>query len=134
VSSPRRNSSRLGVLCLAITYLLLQLGGAWHLARQSHARCAAHGEWIDVARTSPAGAHASPSSERGPLVESSSSTREHEHCSIVEASRVRAIVCESVLAETFCAPLVSIERRSDDAPIQAGFARYLLAPKQSPPC
>jgi len=131
VGSTRRNSSRLGVLCLAIAYLLLQLGGAWHLSQQEHARCAAHGEWIDVARSPFASA---PASHPGPIVDASAPTQEHDHCTIVETSRVRAVVCDVAPFEQIHGVVVAIDPARADDPLGLGFDRYLLAPKQSPPC
>ena len=129
--SPRRISSRFSVLCLSIAYLVLQLGGAWHLARGRHARCAEHGEWIDVAHQ-PSAAQSEPA--RGPIAERFASTQAHDHCVLVEASRIRAVVCDGApmhLAHE--APASIVPPRSDD-PLDVGFDRYLLAPKQSPPC
>ncbi len=141
VSTPRRSSSRLGVLCLALAYLLLQLGGAWHLSRQAHARCAAHGEWIDVAHasvdaqphlaTSTADASRTP---RGPVAHSTGAGQNHDHCMIVEAARVRAVVCDGAPAELGHELVVSVAPRPAAEPVDLGFDLYLLAPKQSPPC
>ncbi len=131
MGSTRRKSSRLGVLCLAVAYFVLQLGAAWHLSQQGHARCAAHGEWIDVAHPSTAQV---PAPHSGPVVDSAASSSEHEHCAVVEASRVRAVVQEPAPLALLREPLVSIVLPRADDPVFVGFDRYLLAPKQSPPC
>jgi hypothetical protein len=131
VGSTLRIPSRLAVFCLAVAYFLLQLGGAWHLSQQGHARCAAHGEWIDVAHPSTAKA---PAPHAGPVVDSAASSSEHDHCAVVEASRVRAIVQDLAPLGLLHEPLVSIVLPRADVPMDVGFDRYLLAPKQSPPC
>ena len=131
MGSTRRISSRLGVFCLAVAYVLLQLGSAWHLSQQGHARCAAHGEWIDVAHPATAGA---PAAHTGPVVDSAPSSQEHDHCSVVEAARVRAVVCDGAPLEPMHATLVAIVLPRAEEPLGVGFDRYLLAPKQSPPC
>jgi hypothetical protein len=123
--------SRLGVLSLAIAYLLLVLGGTWHLSREDHARCAEHGEWIDVAHQSAA-EHAAP--RPGPVANAAGAPQEHDHCVIVEASRLRVVVCDGASAELAHGAPASISPALVDDPIVAGFDRYLLAPKQSPPC
>ena len=131
MGSTLRIPSRLGVLCLAIAYILLQLGGAWHLAQRGHARCAAHGEWIDVAH--PATTKA-PATHPGPLVDPAPASQEHDHCFVVEAARVRAVVCDGAPLEPMHATLVAIVLPRGEEPLGCGFDRYLLAPKQSPPC
>jgi hypothetical protein len=131
VRAPRRNFARLLVLCLAVAFLSIQLGGAWHVSRQVHARCAEHGEWIDVGR---AGASAHAHHDRGPVADSAASSQEHDHCLIVEATRVRATSCQGdpVELERELLEIVAPLRAAE--PLDVGFARFLLAPKQSPPC
>ena len=131
MGSTRRIPSRLGIFCLAIAYLLLQLGAAWHLSQQGHARCAAHGEWIDVAHPATADASAP---RPGPAVDPAPTSQAHDHCSVVEAARVRAVVCDGVPLEPMHATLVAIVLPRGEEPLDVGFDRYLLAPKQSPPC
>ena len=131
MQTPRRNPSRLLVLCLAFAFLSLQLGGAWHAARQGHARCAEHGEWIDVGH-GEAAAHSHH--DRGPVADFAGSSQEHDHCLMVEAARVRAVVCDGAPVELALETVVvSVPSRAAE-PLDVGFDRYLLAPKQSPPC
>jgi hypothetical protein len=131
VSAPRRIRSRLGVLGLAIAYLLILFGGTWHLSRENHARCAQHGEWIDVA-TSPAAAQAD--AHPGPIAKPAASAQEHEHCVLVEASRLRVVVCEGTPTDLVHDAPAAVAPTRADAPFVAGLVRYLLAPKHSPPC
>lgn len=129
--APRRNFSKLLVLCLAFAFLSLQLGGAWHASRQGHARCAEHGEWIDVGHGEAA---AAAHHHRGPVADFAGSSQNHDHCLLVEAARVRAVACHASpieLGHEIVATSVPL-RLAD--PLDVGFDRYLLAPKQSPPC
>ena len=129
--TPRPLFARLGLLGLAVAYLSLYLGGTWHLSIEGHARCAEHGEWIDVDHA-PAAEHACPPT--GPLVRSGGAPEEHDHCVIVEASRLRAVACEDAPAVIVRAAPATIVPRRTAEPLDLGFDRYLLAPKQSPPC
>jgi len=120
-------------LTLAITLLLLQLGGAWHSAWRDHARCAEHGEWVDVDRAETSASAVQPS--HGPQVEAAgSSSRTHDHCTILEASRVRGITWDGGLAASPAKPVFRPWLTPAVEPIQVGFELYLLAPKHSPPC
>lgn len=133
VRTHRGSPRKLGVLTLAITLLLVQLGGAWHLAWKDHARCAEHGEWIDVDHTVTAASAAAPS--HGPQVDAAgSSSRAHDHCTILEASRVRGITWDGGLAASPAKPVVRACLTPAVEPVEIGFELYLLAPKHSPPC
>jgi len=117
----------------ALLLLLAQLGGAWHLARQDHVRCAEHGEWIDAPARSIA-CTASPSS-RGPHIDGAPPTSgPHDHCAILLASRQRVAPSATSFGLSFRSQVLvraSVPRLD---PIETGFAIFLLAPKHSPPC
>ena len=123
--------ARVGLLTLAVAYLALFLGGTWHLSLEGHARCAEHGEWIDVAHA-PVPVH--PPHHAGPVLRSAGSPEAHEHCVIVEASRLRAVVCDDAPTELAPTAPAAILEQPAAGPLSVGFERYLLAPKQSPPC
>ncbi len=133
IRSPARSPRRLGVLTLAITLLLVQLGGAWHLAWNDHARCAEHGEWVDVAR--PATVTSAVESSHGPQVDASdSSSKSHDHCTVVESSRIRGIEWSGGFDASAPRSLVLPSSVRATEPGEVGFALYLLAPKHGPPC
>jgi hypothetical protein len=133
VRTHTRSPRRFGVLTLAITLLFAQLGGAWHLAWKDHARCAEHGEWIDVA--APATVTDAPAPSHGPRVDASeSSSKSHDHCAVLESSRVRGVEWKGELDTSAPRSLVLLPAEQVVEPGAVGFAVYLLAPKHSPPC
>jgi hypothetical protein len=128
-----RSPRKLGVLTLAITLLLIQLGGVWHLAWNDHARCAEHGEWVDVASPTTATSAVQPS--HGPQVDAAeSSSKSHDHCTVVESSRVRGIEWTGGVDAPAPRSLVLPSSVRATEPDHVGFALYLLAPKHGPPC
>jgi len=130
---PRKNQASRPIAALwALLLLLAQLGGAWHLARQDHVRCAEHGEWIDAPVRSIA-CTASPSS-RGPHVDGAQPTSgSHDHCAILLASRQRGAPSATDFGLSFRSPVVVRATAPRLDPIETGFAIFLLAPKHSPP-
>jgi hypothetical protein len=108
------------------------------LAWKDHARCAEHGEWVDVAGPVAATSPVQLSSEqpsRGPQVDPATpSSGAHDHCTILESSRVRGVEWNGGLDASAPRALVLLPTMQIDEPGDVGFALYLLAPKHSPPC
>ena len=129
----RKKASSLGALALAVAVLVAHLGGTWHFATQEHVRCAEHGEWIDVP------AHDSPvesvPTSRGPGIEQApTNLAGDDHCVLFLASRVRGIVWQVATSVSQPSPAIARAWTPIADPVESGFAIYLLAPKQSPPC
>jgi hypothetical protein len=133
VRTHTRSPHKLGALTLAITLLLVQLAGVWHLAWNDHVRCEEHGEWVDVAAPAVSACTAQPS--QGPHVHAAeSSSKSHEHCTVVESSRVRGIEWSGGFDASAPRALVLPASVRATEPGEVGFALYLLAPKHGPPC
>lgn len=128
----RSQASNLAVLALAIGVLLTHLGGAWHFATQKHVRCAEHGEWIDAHADETLG-QSTPRSA-GPAVGQTTGSAEDDHCIVFLASRIGEVSFPSVAAVSHPSPVVAEPWTAVVDPVESGFALYLLAPKQSPPC
>jgi hypothetical protein len=129
----RKPVSGFGALALAFAVLLAHLGGTWHFATRQHVRCAEHGEWTDVAAHDPP-IQSAPRSQ-GPIVEArASSLAGDDHCVFFLASRLREIIWQAATSVSQPSPIVAKAWTPIADPVESGFAIYLLAPKQSPPC
>jgi hypothetical protein len=118
--------------------LALQLSGTAHLALSTHDICAEHGEAVDVtppAQTRGADLDLAQPTGMGPMARSGDSPigESHEHCPLAEDRGGRALVVPPAhVGPAFVAP-VSAAGPQARIETPSARARYLLAPKTSPP-
>ena len=136
---PRTTRRSLGIVALALLFLVAQLGDTLHQVRSPHERCAEHGEWIHAPGHTVAEASATADAdERGPVLvkgpESHAGDPHHEHCNKLSPHRERWLA--PLGRPTVIVPVAARSHAVAPArtPAPKSIPTYRLAPKQSPPC
>ena len=132
ISMTARRPPTLLARCSVLLVLLAGLAGPLHHALVRHAVCAEHGESLHVGDAPSASAHEHERSAGPSVVAGSPAAADHAVCEIVlvqrESMPAPAIpaLALAVAVRPIAAPPVRVERVES-------IARFLLAPKQSPP-
>jgi hypothetical protein len=126
------------LLVRALTALCLssQLAGVLHFALVRHARCAAHGELVHAGEHQVRGALLARRASSGPCYEADSPASgehaQHEHC-VASAERRVHTASAACRVSPPIEPVRSSAAIDEQARDPLARARWLLAPKSSPP-
>lgn len=135
----KRPLHRGGAALLAFLFLAGNLGAVLHAAAERHARCPEHGHLIHI-EDDAAQPHVVEvdldAAESGTMVIRSAKPtadgHDHEHCHICQISRKRALPGQATTI--LVAPTTELHQpRTSTVVLRADIARYILAPKTSPP-
>ncbi len=134
--SPSSQRQRRAGALLALLVLVAYLCDVFHQANEVHTICPVDGEiaHVEAGHGHAHGAHDHGSAEKGVSVDVGEPSDEgHGHCSLLLLSKKRAKVdayAPDVRPAPKARPALAVHAT---APIASRFARYLLAPKNSPP-
>jgi hypothetical protein len=86
-------------------------------------------------RTADAVSSNSGRAHQGPTIDgAAAASKVHEHCALIQASRLRGIDWNPSWSVVPSGSLVAKAQSPIEDPVECGFPLYMLAPKQSPPC
>jgi hypothetical protein len=116
----------------ALVFLANLVAVGWHEARTQHARCAEHGEMVDVTEVAAAEPGAAPSAQDGlKAAPPGAPGTDDDHCSLC-ASAIGAATTKQRIAELSATHLVELVATAADEPFRP-IALLHVAPKGSPP-
>jgi hypothetical protein len=125
-------TARLFAAALIVGFGFSQLLASWHEAGVRHARCAEHGEMVDVEASH--GPVFNDGRTTGTVEGAETATpSEHEHCAVALALRGSAQIQVVRAAVRLVAPPVAVRPAVDPAPRPGRAFVLASAPKTSPP-